>query len=101
MLFTILLSQRNQDALNFPIYPFNELGIFKSLFLPRVAEFIYIEGDNKRVVSSNFIYNELGINDENADKTIIIQLLCVKQIQIWIQNERSSLMFQQNSLPRK
>ena len=24
---------------------------YKSLFLPRVAEFIYIEGDNKRVVS--------------------------------------------------
>ena len=23
--------------------------LFKSLFLPRVAEFIYIEGDNKRV----------------------------------------------------
>ena len=23
--------------------------IFKNLFLPRVAEFIYIEGDNKRV----------------------------------------------------
>ena len=37
-------------------------NIFKSLFLPRVAEFIYIEGDNKRFVSSariiNFIYNE-------------------------------------------
>ena len=34
---------------------------FKSLFLPRVAEFIYIEGDNKRVSSAgiiNFIYNE-------------------------------------------
>ena len=28
---------------------------FKSLFLPRVAEFIYIEGDNKIVI--NKIYN--------------------------------------------
>ena len=25
------------------------MKVFKSLFLPRVAEFIYIEGDNKRV----------------------------------------------------
>ena len=36
-------------------------SIFQSLFLPRVAEFIYIEGDNKRVSSAgiiNFIYNE-------------------------------------------
>ena len=35
---------------------------FKSLFLPRVAEFIYIEGDNKRVSSAgmiNCIYNDL------------------------------------------
>ena len=34
---------------------------YKSLFLPRVAEFIYIEGDNKTVSSAgitNFIYNE-------------------------------------------
>ena len=35
--------------------------VFKSLFLPRVAEFIYIEGDNKWVSSVgiiNVIYNE-------------------------------------------
>ena len=29
---------------------------FKSLFLPRVAEFIYIEGDNKRVYSAGIIH---------------------------------------------
>ena len=36
--------------------------IFKSLFLPRVAEFIYLEGDNKKVCLllelKNFIYYE-------------------------------------------
>ena len=39
---------------------------FKSLFLPRVGEFIYIEGDNKRVSSAeiiNFIYNNFIYND--------------------------------------
>ena len=39
---------------------------FKSLFLPRVAEFIYIEGDNKRVVSSSII---LAANWEPWDET--------------------------------
>ena len=46
-------------------YFFSILTIFKSLFLPRVAGFIYIEGDNKRVSSAeiiNFIYNVITKN---------------------------------------
>ena len=39
----------------------NKTFVFKSLFLPRVWEFIYTEVDNKRVSSAeiiNFVYNE-------------------------------------------
>ena len=32
---------------------------FKSLFLPRVAEFIYIEGDNKRMCSFIVSFNPM------------------------------------------
>ena len=32
-----------------------KVNIFKSLFLPRVAEFIYTEGDNKSVSSAGII----------------------------------------------
>ena len=47
----------------------SNIHLFKSLFLPRVAEFIHIEGDNKRVCPQRvkfmknlrLIFSEIGL----------------------------------------
>ena len=49
--FRYLLPQFNQDE---NVFIYQQVS-FKSLFLPRVAEFIYIEGDNRRVSSAGII----------------------------------------------
>ena len=46
---------------------------FKSLFLPRVAEFIYMEGDNKGVSSA-------GIKNFICDETIVSRALLSSSI---------------------
>ena len=47
---------------------------FKNLFLQRLAEFIYIEGDNKKSVSSagtiHFIYNETIVSRDLPSSSV-------------------------------